>query len=177
MDRCVALLRGINVGTKQRIAMADLRALFAGLGYTDVKTHLQSGNVVFGGADGESEAAARVEAAIQRELGLTVRCLVRGRDELAEVVERNPLGEVATDPAMHLVTFLSDRPDPARYADLDAAWYAPETYVVGEREIYVWCPDGVRNAKLIHSFWEKRLGLTATARNWNTVTKLLAMLD
>ncbi|WP_084958315.1 DUF1697 domain-containing protein [Thermoactinospora rubra] len=177
MERYAALLRGINLGSRMRMSMADLRDLLAGLGYTDVATHLQSGNAVFTGTGGEQEVAARIEAAIRERLGMPVRCLVRGRRELADVVARDPLREAVTDPARYLVTFLSDKPDPGRYADLDPARFAPETYVVGEREIYVWHPDGMRNSKLTHAFWEKRLGLVATSRNWNTVTKLLSMLD
>jgi len=176
----LALLRGINVSRHQRIAMADLRALLTGLGYTDVATHLQSGNALFRSGGTPEALAGEIEAAIATELGLTVRVLVRSGDELRRVVEANPLAEVATDPSKLLVTFLSA---PTADADLDAvdpSGYAPEVMAIGSREVYVWYPDGVRKAKLSPLFFEKRYPAearaAATARNWNTLTKLVTML-
>lgn len=180
MSAYLALLRGINVSRYQRIAMADLRTLLTGLGYTGVSTYLQSGNALFGSEGTDPDAlAAQIERAITAELGLTVRVLVRDRADLRRIVDANPLADVATDPAKLLVTFLSDRPDAAALRAVDPATYAPERLAVGEREVYVWYPDGVRNAKLNPPFFEKRLGKGAagTARNWNTVTKLLTLLD
>lgn len=177
MTGYVALLRGINVGTRNRIAMADLRALLGRLGYTDVRTHLQSGNALFDSAHGDSaKLAAEISEAIGSELGFSVPCVVRSRQDLARVVADNPLADVATDPAKFVVIFLS-RP-PVTLADLDPAGYPPERFAVGEQEVYVWCPDGVRNIKLSHSFFEKREkdGMVATARNWNTVTALLDLM-
>lgn len=172
----MALLRGINVGRNQRIAMSRLRELLAGLGYADVRTHLNSGNAVFRNtASPPEQAAGDIQAAIATHLGLTVPVLVRTADELAAVVAANPLADVALDPSRYLVAFLSAAPDPRQLAGIDPAEYAPEAFHVGNREIYLWFPDGVIAAKLGHTFWEKRLSLIATARNWNTVTKLLAL--
>ncbi|HEX6969387.1 MAG TPA: DUF1697 domain-containing protein [Micromonosporaceae bacterium] len=177
MNTFLALLRGINVGTSNRIGMADLRALLGRLGYTDVRTHLQSGNAVFTcSATDSDEIAGQIEAAIADELGLKIRCLVRDRDDLRRVVEANPLADIATDPARLLVTFLSATPDAERLAAIDVAGDCRERFVAHGRELYVWLPDGVRNAKLSYAFFEKKLGVTATARNWNTVTKLLSMM-
>jgi uncharacterized protein (DUF1697 family) len=174
----VALLRGINVGGHNRIAMAQLRELLQALGYEDVRTHLQSGNAVFATAGTPPEQAAReIEDQIARSLGLGVRVVVRTRDELAEVVAANPLGEVASDPARLLVTFLSAAPERGLLGELAPADFEPDVFAVGAREIYVWHPDGVRATRLTNAFWEKRLGVTATARNWNTVTRLLALAD
>jgi uncharacterized protein (DUF1697 family) len=173
--RQVALLRGINLGRSKRIAMADLRALVEGLGYADVRTHLQSGNVLLTTSASPARAAKAIEGALDAELGVDVRVLVRTDDELASVVDRNPLGDVATDPARLLVTFLSGRPDPKRLRALDPADFEPDVFRAGAREIYVWCPNGYAGTKLTHAFWEKQLGLTGTARNWRTVTKLLEL--
>jgi uncharacterized protein (DUF1697 family) len=180
MSEYLALLRGINVGRNQRIAMADLRALLSGLGYTDVSTYLQSGNALFSVESGEAEVlAGQIEAAITAELGLHVRVLVREHADLRRIVAANPLADVATDPSKLLVTFLSQPPDRAALRAVDPATYAPEQLAVGEREVYVWYPDGVRQARLSPPFFEKLLGgnAAATARNWNTVTKLLGRLS
>lgn len=173
MTSYIALLRGVNVGGRQKVPMADLRALLTRLGYTDVRTHLQSGNAVLT-ADGTAEqVAAAVEAAIARELGLAVRVVVRTAPELAAVIERNPL-EVG-DPARFLVSFLSAAPDPGRFADIDTAAYAPEEFALGEREVYFSLPEGIQRAKLPDLVGRRLADRTATARNWNTVTRLLAM--
>lgn len=174
----VALLRGINLGSRNRIAMADLRSLLEGLGHTEVRTHLQSGNALFDSPQDKPEPmAAEISAAIEAQLGLTVPCIVRSQTDLARVVANNPLPQASTDPAKFVVTFLS-RP-PTTLADLDPARFAPEVFAVGAQEVYVWCPNGVRKVKLSHSFLEKREkeGMIATARNWNTVTTLLDLMS
>jgi uncharacterized protein (DUF1697 family) len=172
----VALLRGINLAGRARVEMARLRDVIEALGYRDVRTHLQSGNVVFTSERAPEEAAREIEGAVAEHL-ISVPVLVRTRDELAKIVELDPLGDVATDTRRYLVTFLSGRPDRRRLRDLDAADFEPEAFHVAGREAYVWSPGGVRASRLSYAFWEKHFGLTATARNWNTVTKLLALAD
>ncbi|RCG27065.1 DUF1697 domain-containing protein [Sphaerisporangium album] len=175
MTRQVALLRGINVGGRNKVGMAALRELMESLGFEDVKTHLQSGNVVYTTDRTPAKAAERIEAGLAKELGVKVPVLVRGHGELAAMVKADPLGDVASDPSLYLVTFLSDKPPAKPIKDLDPQDFAPDVFEHSGREIYVWCPDGVRNTKLSYLFWEKLLGVTATARNWRTVTKLLEM--
>lgn len=177
MERQIALLRGINVGGHNRIAMAALRGWLEDLGHTEVRTHLQSGNVIFTSRESPEKAARDIEEVIHRQLGLDLRVLVRTRDELAAVVARDPFGEIATDPARYLVTFLAETPDPAGIDDLGPASFAPDAFHVEGREVYVWCPEGVRHTKLTHAFWQRRTGFAATARNWNTVTRLLSLAD
>jgi uncharacterized protein (DUF1697 family) len=174
VPRIAALLRGVNVGGANKIAMAELRALVAELGFLNVATHLQSGNVVFS-APGTSpeQAAAAVQAAIRERFGLGIPVLARTAQELARIVARHPLREVASNPSRMLVVFLSTRVDIAHVAELQEQQYAPDRFVAGEREIYVWAPNGVSETKLTYAFWEKQLGgVTATARNWNTVERL-----
>lgn len=187
--KLVALLRGINVGGRNRIAMADLRELVEGLGFGEVRTHLQSGNVVFaapagtgagagaapGAGDTADRAADRIEAEIERSLGLAVPVLARTGEDLERIVALHPLADIATNPSRLLVSFLSGRVEPDRLGDLDPGDFAPDAFALGEREIYVWAPNGASETKLTHSFWEKRLGVTATARNWNTVERLLTL--
>jgi uncharacterized protein (DUF1697 family) len=174
--RKVALLRGVNVGGNNLVPMARLRELLGELGYEGVRTHLQSGNAVFTAPDTPPERAAReIEGQLTRHLGLGVRVLVRTAPELAGVVAANPLPEATSEPARLLVNFLSAPPSPELLGELDPADFEPERFGVGEREVYVWCPEGVRATKLSYAFWERRLGVVATARNWNTVTRLLAL--
>jgi uncharacterized protein (DUF1697 family) len=177
MTRQIALLRGVNVGGNNMVAMAALRELMQDLGYEDVRTHLQSGNAVFTAGTPPAQAAREIEDQLAERLGLRVAVLGRTRDELAEVVDGNPLGEATSEPARLLVNFLSREPDRELLGELDPADFEPEVFGARPREIYVWCPDGVRATRLSYSFWEKRLGVTATARNWNTVTKLLTLAD
>src|SRR3954454_2877015 len=113
MPRYVALLRGINVGGNKKVAMADLRALLSGLGYTNVRTHLQSGNAVLTSPSRDpQQLAGKIENRIQNRLGMTVRCLVRNRAEFRAVTDGNPLADVATDGSRMLALFLSEAPDP-----------------------------------------------------------------
>ncbi|MFN2569485.1 MAG: DUF1697 domain-containing protein, partial [Candidatus Dormibacteria bacterium] len=173
--RMVALLRGINVGGNNMIPMARLRELMEGLGFDGIQTLLQSGNVVFTSTSSPDVAATLIEEQLISQLGLRVRVFVRDGTELATLVDGNPLADVAVDPARYLVTFLSAKPDPDLLAGIDAQSFAPEIFRVGRREIFVWSPYGIRELRLNYAFWEKRLGVTATARNWNTVTKLRAL--
>ena len=175
-SRQIALLRGVNVGGHNRVPMAHLRELLHDLGYEDVRTHLQSGNAVFTAVGTPPEVAAQeIEGQLARSLGLGVRVLVRTAADLARVVSANPLPDAVAEPSRFLVTFLSAPPDPDLLGELDPADFEPELFGFGERELYVWCPEGVRTLKLSYAFLERRFGVVATARNWNTVTRLLAL--
>jgi uncharacterized protein (DUF1697 family) len=105
------------------------------------------------------------------------RVIVRTRDELAAVVELNPLGDIADDPKRYTVNFLSGEPDPSGVREIEAADLAPERFAAHGRELYSWHPDGIQRSPLVKLITDRRLGVAATARNWNTVTKLLALAD
>jgi uncharacterized protein (DUF1697 family) len=173
----VVLLRGINVGRHRRIAMSDLRALLDGLGYSDVRTHLQSGNVVLASGKSSDQVRRSIEKRIAEELGVDVEIFVRTRDELAAVIALDPLGDVADDPSRYLVSFLSAEPNPARVREAAAVEVGDERFVVSGREVFAWHPGGVHASKLAKVVSERRLGVTATARNWATLTKLLALAN
>ena len=178
MTSYVALLRGINVGGNNRLAMADLRSLLGGLGYTDVRTVLQSGNAVFSTMAGSpTQLAEHIAAAIELELGLTIGVLVRTGADLLAVVDGNPFVGTATEPSKLFASFLSAPVAPARIADVDPAQFLPAEFRLTEQALYLWCPDGISNTKLPLALSDKKLGVTATARNWNTVTKLLTLLS
>ncbi|WP_417765086.1 DUF1697 domain-containing protein [Sphaerisporangium dianthi] len=174
-SRQVALLRGINVGKNKQVPMAALRELVESLGFEDVKTHLRSGNVVYTASATPAAAAKKIEAALGKDMGVKAAVIARSHDDLAAIVKSDPLGDVAGNPSLYLVTFLSEKPKTKPLKDLDPGEFTPEVFKHDGREIYTWSPDGVRNAKLTYQYWEKLLGVTATARNWRTVTKLLDM--
>jgi uncharacterized protein (DUF1697 family) len=175
MTRMVALLRGINLGARNRISMASLRELLEDAGYEDVRTHLQSGNVVLGAKQGPDEVARTIEQAITDRLGLDVAVIVRTAAEIDAVVAGDPLGEVAGDPSRHFVVFLSTDPDAAALDAIAEEDLAREQVIARGREIHVWCPDGMRNSRAMKAVNRRPLAPVTTFRNWNTVTKLAEM--
>lgn len=177
MTQYAALIRGINLGSRNRVPMAELRGLLSDLGLTDVRTHLQSGNAVFSSDAGPGPLRSRIEGAISRRFGFDVACLVRTGDEVRAVIEDNPLAAVANDGSRLMVHFLSDDPDPGLLAHHDPVALDSEGIRIGQRVIYQWCPNGLMAAPPVGAFVEKHLKLIVTARNWNTVTKLGTMLD
>jgi uncharacterized protein (DUF1697 family) len=179
VTRQVALLRGINVGGHRGIGMSRLREAVAEAGYTDVETYLRSGNVVFTSQERSPDVAARdIAAAIETAFGADVTVLVRDRDDLAAVIEANPMPEAAAeDPAKYFVVFLAAPPTSSALVDLDQARYAPDEFRVAGRHLYLWCPNGAGRTKLTNAFLEKKAGVAATSRNWRTVLTLLAMAD
>jgi uncharacterized protein (DUF1697 family) len=174
MDTQLLLLRGINVGGRNRVPMADLRALLASLGCEDVSTYVQSGNVVCRAAGPPEVLAGRLGAAITAELGLTVPVVGRTAAEWAATVAANPLCDLDDDPTRLHVTFLAGLPDPERVDALvaEAGALAPEVVAVSGRDVYLHLPSGYHRAKLNQAFLERRLGQVATARNWRTVLAL-----
>jgi uncharacterized protein (DUF1697 family) len=178
MPTRILLLRGINLGPNNRISMPQLRELLAAAGMDNVRTYVQSGNVVVDSGERPEKLAARTQQQIADALGLNIAVVARTRDELAHVVSRNPLEDVATNPKRYQVSFLADEPDPAVIEKLQALAVEPERVVALGREIYAWHPDGVARSKLWAGLAAKEgLGTTATARNWTTVTTLLEMAD
>lgn len=175
--RHIALLRGINLGPNRRVAMADLRDLLTAAGYGDVQTYLQSGNVLLSSDSAAQQLGAELEQRLRAGLALDVAVVVRSREELADVVARNPLAGIAGDPKRYQVSFLSAALDPVRAAELAAVARAPERVIVSGREIYAWHPSGVGQSALAKLLSDRRLGVPATARNWNTITKLLELAD
>ena len=177
MPRQIVLLRGINIGSRNRIAMPALREALEEDGFDDVKTYVQSGNVVLTSRAAPVTVARKVERLIADRFALDIDVVVRTRDELAEVVRRNPLGKVAKNPKRYQVSFLDTAPDPEVVRKLEGLAAGGEQLVADGREIYAWHPDGVARSKLWAALAGRGLGVTATARNWTTVTKLLELAD
>src|SRR5215212_1650324 len=149
MPTQIALLRGINLGPNRRIAMGELRELLAGHGYGDVRTLLQSGNVVLTTRLGPEKLARTLERQIAEGLGVDPAVIVRSCDELAAVIERNPLRDVADDPKRHTVYFLSGEPDADAVRSLERADVAPEAFAAAGHELYTWHPDGIQKSPLV----------------------------
>jgi len=171
-DTRVALLRGINVGRAKRVAMADLRALFTTLGYDDVRTLLNSGNVVFSvPKTARGDAGVRIEKAIASKLGVSSRVTVLTADEIAAAVDGNPLRRIADNPSRLLVMVLA-RPELRKeLTALSKQSWAPEALALGARVAYLWCPDGIIKSRLMLAV-SRVLGDACTARNIATMTKL-----
>jgi uncharacterized protein (DUF1697 family) len=172
----VALLRGINLGPRNKIAMADLRDLLGSLGLENVRTHILSGNAIF---TSRRRSTARLERSIERGIkerfGLDIRVLVRTMDELARVVDDNPLPEAVPQGSRLFVLFLDRQPDRGRIQAIDPADFLPEEFRVGDRVIYAWFKFGLQGSRLSGALTDKRLGVSMTNRNWNTVTRLLEL--
>jgi uncharacterized protein (DUF1697 family) len=177
MERHIALLRGINLGPRNRVSMPDLRSLLVDAGMGDVRTYVQSGNVVMSSDLSPEPLARRCENLINTHFGLEIAVVVRTRDELAGVVTLNPLRDVAENPKRYQVSFLSEPLAPATVEKLESLATPSERLVANGRELYAWHPDGVARSKLWGRLAGAGLGVTATARNWTTVTTLLSMAD
>jgi uncharacterized protein (DUF1697 family) len=167
----VAMLRGINVSGRNKIKMSDLHALFEGLGHTSVTTYIQSGNVVFTSSAKATGLATSIEQRIVRDFGFDVPVVLRTKSELAKVIAGNPFAKM--DLAKVHVTFLSQKPAAALVRALDGHTSPPDEFRVVGREVYLHCPAGYGNTKLNNTFWERKLKVGATTRNWNTVSNLL----
>ena len=154
--------------------MAELRAALEADGFHEVRTYLQSGNVMLASPSSPADVAMRVNALVRDRFGFDVMVLVRSRDELAQVVKRNPLSKIAVDPKRHLVTFLSAELTSDLLDRLSSLATQEQFEVVG-REIYSWHPAGFARSPLWDRLAGKSLGIAATSRNWTTVTALLAM--
>jgi uncharacterized protein (DUF1697 family) len=174
----VVLLRGINLGSRNRIAMPALRQALSEAGFKNVSTYVASGNVVLSSRLGSERLAKQITELVATEFDLEIPVVVRTAQELAEVVKRNPLGEVAAvEPKRYQVCFLDRELAPEMREKLDSLRAGKEQVTVLGREIYAWHPDGVGRSKLATKLAGTGLGVTGTARNWTTVTTLRQMAE
>ena len=177
MPTYVALLRGINLGPRNKIAMADLRELLRSLGHEQVQTVILSGNAVFASRRRAIPALeAEMEGAIRERFGLEIRVLIRTADELAAVVAANPYPAPTGDGRIYAL-FLERAPDPERIAAIDSATVEPDRFAFGDRVVYVSLTGGFLDSKAFAVLTDKRLGVAMTNRNWNTVLKLHALAE
>lgn len=182
MDRPVSpvqivLLRGINLGARNRVAMPALRDALTDAGFDDVRTYLQSGNVVLSSGLSAAKLADKCSRLIKKRFGLDIDVVVRTRNELAKVVELDPLGDVVSNPKRYQVSFLDGKLGRGTVQKLEAVALEAERFVVHGREVYAWHPAGVARSKLWALLAGRGLGVIATSRNWTTVTKLIELAD
>jgi len=172
----LALLRGINVGGKASLPMKELAAIFAAAGATDVRTFIQSGNVIFGAADA-SALVASVTVEIARVYGYPGRIVLRTAAELKAAYKANPFVKdaVSLDPLN--VYFLADVPEAAAVKALDPERSPGDTFVVKGREVFLHLPNGMARTKLTNAYFDSKLKTVSTARNWKTVGKLVELME
>jgi uncharacterized protein (DUF1697 family) len=173
----ISLLRGINVGPQKTVKMEELVALYESLDLENVRTYLRSGNVLFDSGDPEPEIlAATLEEQIIRTLGFPVKILIRTAADIRQITTNNPfLQEDAKDPKTLHVTFLSDLPSAVLLDDVNMIKDETDRFVIRGREVYLSCPNGYGRTRFSNTFFERKLGLAATTRNWKTVMALAAM--
>ncbi|MEM8906407.1 MAG: DUF1697 domain-containing protein [Bacteroidota bacterium] len=177
MSVFLAMLRGINVSGKNKLKMEALRALGVDLGFQNVQTYIQSGNMVFE-ASGilPSDLAQQIKSAILQVHGYDVPVMVKTQKELIEVVAQNPFLDRENEKALHL-TFLAAQPSAEQLASIETDRYLPDEWQAIGKSIYLFCPNGYGRTKLTNTFFERRLKMEATTRNWKTVNKLLEMMS
>lgn len=172
MATYVSMLRGINVGGQKKIKMKDLKELYESLNFKDVKTYIQSGNVVFRYPDSPVlELTEKIENEIKKVFDFHVPVFIRTKDELQDAVKNNPFKELDVD-KLH-VTFLSDIPTEKPVKEIDKIKDKSEKFSIILKEIYLFLPHGYGRTKLSNEFFEKNLKVSATTRNWKTLNKLL----
>jgi uncharacterized protein (DUF1697 family) len=174
----VALLRSVNIGGYGRLPMNELRSSFEKLGYADVTTYIQTGNVLFSAASkSETKIVSAIEERLDEDLGESPAVILRSVPELLRVGKASPFVRSGANPARHHVTFLASLPGKAALAAFAPPPSGQDELVVEGREVYVHTPNGYAETKYTGTFLERRLGVVSTTRNWNTVTKLCALAD
>jgi uncharacterized protein (DUF1697 family) len=178
VPRYVALLRSVNIGGYGRLPMSELRASFEKLGYDDVTTYIQTGNVLFSASlKSEPKIVNAIEESLDEDFGKSPAVILRSVPELLRVGKASPFARSGANPARHHVTFLASAPAKAVLAAFDPPPSGNDEVVVEGREVYVHTPEGYAGTKYTGTFLERRLGVVSTTRNWNTVTKLCALAE
>ena len=178
MNKRIAILRGINVGGRRKILMADLKKLFHALGFAAVQTYIQSGNVIFNstGKEDNITIAANIEQAIAKKYGFDVPVIVRTVGQWQEAIASNPFFKKkdADVERLHL-TFLKEVPEPDKLEVIQAFDYSPDKFELVDNNIFVFCSGKYSDSKLSNTFFESKLKQPATTRNWKTVLKLMEL--
>lgn len=179
MPVLISLLRAVNLGGHQKIKMDALRALYESLGLRNVRTYVQSGNVVFKTQERDIvRLTQKIASAIERSHGFRPDVVIRTTAELKDIIGRNPFAKRrGIDPSKFLVTFLAGAPAPEDREKVSKIKANPEEMHIDGREVYIYFPNGVARPKISWTQVAKKLKTTGTARNWNTVTELLAMAE
>jgi uncharacterized protein (DUF1697 family) len=178
MTAFICLLRGVNVGGNKMLKMESLKKLFNSLGLEDVSTYLQSGNVVFrSDVTDRAVLVRKIEEAIRKATALDVRIILRTAAEMKKVIAANPLDPAERNPKALLVAFLNGDLGKGAKELLSGLKIVSEEIQFGNRELYLYFPEGIAGSKVSNSLTEKKLGVNVTARNWNTVNALMTMAE
>lgn len=179
MPIVISMLRGVNVGGHNKIKMDALRALYESLKFTGCQTHIQSGNVIFKTKERNlAKLTSQIQTAIERSFGFRPEVILRTSDELRDVIARNPFAKRRSiEPGKLLVTFLASPPTAQARDNLLRLKTDPEELRIDGSELYIFYPNGMGRSKLSGSLIERTLKVSGTGRNWNSVTKMLAIAD
>lgn len=171
----LSLLRGINLGSHNKISMPELKELYEALGFKNVRTYIQSGNVAFDCEEKDEEKiAGKIEKAILEKFGHEVKVLIRTKEELERLISKNPFEKM--DEGRRYVTFLEKAADASAAEKIAPFKSSSEDFVISGREIYMYVPDGYGRTKLSNNLIERKCGVAATTRNWKTVKALVSAL-
>jgi uncharacterized protein (DUF1697 family) len=180
MQTYISFLRGVNMAGHNSIKMPELSVLFKNLGFSDTKTYIQSGNVIFSSADQipVTDLSAKIENGILKRFNFTVPALIRTLNEILQVITVNPfLLQKNSDPTKMAVIFLQSAPSEDQIRKVEDINYPPDKFEIIDREIFIYCPNGFGKTKLYTNFFEKKMGVIGTARNWKTITTLAGMAE
>ncbi len=175
MPKKIALLRGINVGGKRKILMADLKIIFEKMGFTDIKTYLQSGNVIFNSTQkyDKLEITKSIEKELENSFGFSVAVIVKTPEELKAAVVNNPFYQKNLEVISHLyLTFLKEEPAEENKKSLEIYNQQKDSFVLDRENIFIHCTGKYHESQLTNNFFEKKLKVVATSRNWKTVLQL-----
>jgi len=180
MTTFISILRGINVSGQKKILMADLKSLYDQLGFNDVTTFIQSGNVIFKSKKkGSDQAVAKaIGQAILKKYKFKVPIIIRTAEEMQKVISENPFPKQKGINIEKLhVTFLAEVPDKAQVISISHLDFSPDKFIIAGKEVYLYTPGGYGITKLSNNFFENKLKVTATTRNWKTVNKLAELAE
>jgi uncharacterized protein (DUF1697 family) len=177
MDVLISMLRGINVSGQKRVPMSELKKVYADLNFCNITTYINSGNVVFSSSISDpKELSEKIERLIFEKFGFKVPVTIRTAEEMLSVIKNNPFLEESSIEIEKLhVTFLSGVPDNDGIIKIMEYDYKPDRFIIKHKEVFLYCPDGYGNTKFTNSFFENKLKLKATTRNWKTVNELAAI--
>jgi uncharacterized protein (DUF1697 family) len=178
LNKYIALLRGINVSGQKKIKMTELKLLFEHLGFEKVETYIQSGNVVFAASKIDPTVIVKkISSGIKKEFGFDVQIMVINDGEIKRTIKNNPFIKSKKDVDKLYVTFLSDVPFEENIKKLKLVDYNPEEYFIDGKKIYLYVPSGYGKAKLNNNFFENKLKVSGSTRNWKTIIKLNEMIN
>jgi len=174
----ISILRGINVSGQKKIKMADLKSLFESLGFENVVTYIQSGNVLFN-TKTKKDLKSIIEQAINKKYKFHVPVIIRTKRDFEKIIKNLPFKSINTerDGTIVLVTFLSDKPAKSKYTEIQQYVKSPEKLVIKDKEVYLYCPTGYGKSKLSNNFIENKLNVEATTRNWKSIHKIYDLTE